>query len=298
MTLQDLLGQHAATALTAWPATPIRHHPGPQLLRQYLTLGHVDDLIDHNCVPMANLAVIADHRPVDDRLYAGPGGLPRPGAIRRYLDNGATVSLRALEHLVPAVAALRDTLQAETGYLVHANAYYTPPGQQGFLYHFDPYATLILQIHGRKAWPYHRPFEASPVQEFGNFKDVGFTRPQLEHLAAAEPEDTPVLGPGDVFLLPRGYPHSPYTVGEEPSLHVTIALKERTPQWAAELLAQHVARIALADPAMRATIPPEQVTGSAVAIAREARAYLVAALINLDVDDAAHHLNEQARHPA
>jgi ribosomal protein L16 Arg81 hydroxylase len=208
------------------------------------------------------------------------------------------VSLRALEHLVPAVAELRAQLQAETGYLVHANAYYTPPGEQGFLYHFDAYATLILQIHGRKAWPYHQPFQSNPVQEYGNFKDIGFTREQLEYLAATEPADTPVLDPGDVFLLPRGYPHSPYTVGEQPSLHITIALKERTPQWAVEQLARHLARQALADPAMREAIPPADLLADATAVAKDARAYLVGALLALDLDDAGHHLREAARRPA
>lgn len=295
MNLQQILGNHATQVLADWPAEPLLLHRAPQLLRELLTLQQVDQLIDHNCLPLGNLAVIADHRPVDDRLYAGTSGLPRPGAIRHYLDRGATVSLRALERVIPAIAALRDSLQAETGYLVHANAYLTPGGEQGFLYHFDPYATLILQLHGSKAWPWHPPFAPNPVQEYGNFKDVGFSREQLDYLAETEPAGAPVLRPGDVFLLPRGFPHSPYAVGDEPSLHITIALKERTPQWACAQVADYLVRQALADPAMRATIHPVELANSPALVAKEARSYLVGALLAADPDEIGRHLFETAR---
>ncbi|MEW1902985.1 MULTISPECIES: JmjC domain-containing protein [unclassified Streptomyces] len=52
-------------------------------------------------------------------------------------------------------------------------------------------------------------------------------------MAGTAPGQSFALEPGDVFWLPRGYVHSPYAVGGEPSLHLTFALKERTFHWLA-----------------------------------------------------------------
>lgn len=50
----------------------------------------------------------------------------------------------------------------ELGYRVRTNTYLTPAGGQGLTYHYDPYLTLIDQLHGRKAWPMHAACIDSP----------------------------------------------------------------------------------------------------------------------------------------
>ncbi|MER8044362.1 cupin domain-containing protein [Streptomyces sp. NPDC094032] len=124
----------------------------------------------------------------------------------------------ALAHLWSLDSVLRREIQGETGCLVHVNAYLTPPGAQGLKYHYDPYVTLIVQLSGRKAWPLHPPFVENPMTEHGNFLERGFTREERHHLAHTAPVRTFTLEPGDVFWLPRGFVHSPYAVGHEPSL--------------------------------------------------------------------------------
>ena len=275
------------TILRAWPTKPTMFHRHPKTLRPLLTREEVDDLIDSGCLPMRNVALLAEGKPVDPRTYAGKDDMPRSGALREHFEKGGTISLRGLEKMKPSLATLHREVSLETGYRTHVNAYYTPAGQQGLRYHFDPYVTLILQVAGQKAWPTHPPFVENPVREHGSYHLIGFTAEQLHYLANTPPAETYTLEPGSVFWLPRGYVHAPYAVGVEPSLHITLALKERTWQWLAGQLAEGVVAEALKDPGMREAIPPAVLLGDPGDAIRDMRDYLVGALKNYDPEVAA-----------
>ncbi|MFB4196014.1 JmjC domain-containing protein [Streptomyces carpaticus] len=282
--------------LDAWPTTPHLFHRPPDSFRSLLTREEVDDLIDHDCLGLRNLALLKENRPVEPFRYTD-GDTPRRGALRRHLEEGGTLSLRHLERLKPSLAVLHRELVAETGYAAHINAYYTPAGAQGLKYHYDPYLTLIVQLSGSKAWPTHRPFVANPVRGHLSFHQLGFTAQQRHYLEHEAPEETYTLRPGDVLWLPRGYVHAPYTVGDEPSLHLTIALKERTWHWVAGQLTDAVLDRALRDPAMRAAVAPREITTNPDRAVREMRAYLVGALLTLDRDAMAGLIREAALRP-
>ncbi|WP_348533225.1 cupin domain-containing protein [Kitasatospora sp. MAA4] len=256
----------------------------------------MDQLIDSGCVATRNVSLLKDSKILERYTYAD-GDMPRRGALREHLDSGGTISLRALETLVPSIAQLYRDLQNETGYGVHVNAYLTPAGAQGLKYHYDPYVTLILQLAGSKAWPVHDPFVTNPVREYGSYHTNGFTDEQLQFLANTPPKATYTLKPGDVFWLPRGYVHSPYTVGDEPSLHLTVAFKERTYHWLAQQLAEEVLAQALVDPSMREEVQPVAVTADPSDAIQQMRVYLIGALIKLDAEEAATRVMEAARRP-
>ncbi|MGW3294503.1 JmjC domain-containing protein [Streptomyces xiamenensis] len=282
--------------LGAWPTTPHLCHRSPAAFHSLLTREEVDDLIDHDCLALRNVVLLKENRPVETHRYTD-GDAPRRGALRRHLNEGGTLSLRRLERLKPSLAVLHRELVEETGYAVHINAYCTPAGAQGLKYHYDPYLTLIVQLSGSKAWPIHRPFVANPVRGHLSFHQVGFTAQQRHYLEHAAPEETYTLRPGDVLWLPRGYVHSPYTVGEEPSLHLTIAFKERTWHWVAGQLTEAVLERALHDPAMRGAVAPRDITTDPVRAVKEMRAYLVGALLTLDQGAMAGLIREAALRP-
>jgi hypothetical protein len=284
-------------AVQAWPQQPRLYHRDPASFHHLLTLREVMELVDAECLALRNLVMLKDSVISDACRYTDEDqpGMPRRGAVRAHLDNGGTISLRGLERLKPSIAELHAALTRETGYRVHANAYLTPVDAQGIKYHFDPYLTLIVQIHGRKAWPVHAPFVENPVREYGSFHLTGFTPEQRHFLEHTAPERTYTLEPGDVFWLPRGWVHSPYTVGDEPSLHITIAFKERTPHWAAQQVITEVLALALQDPQMRATLPPAAIVGDTTAAVKEAREYLLGSLAMLDVGEMAELLKVAAR---
>ncbi|MCX4799659.1 cupin domain-containing protein [Streptomyces sp. NBC_01242] len=278
--------EHPEKTLTHWPTEPMLVKHDPRDFHQLLRLDEVNDLIDNECVPMRNLVLIKDGKVLERHTYADPDGdMPQRGIVRQHLDEGGTISLRQLQTVKPSLARLQQEIHQETGCLVHVNAYMTPPHNQGLKYHYDPYVTLIVQLAGRKTWPLHRPVFENPMKEHGNFLYRGFTPEERYHLANTPPEQSFTLEPGDVFWLPRGYVHSPYTEGDETSLHLTFALKERTRHWVAERLAVDILGQALLDPAMRAEIQPAELTEDPRDAVKRAREYLIGALLTLDQDE-------------
>lgn len=292
----ELLIDNPEKVLTSWPTEPVLSHRAPTQVASLLTLQELDDWIDHDCLAMRNIALLKDGGPVDKRLYAD-GDMPRRGYVRKHLNDGGTLSVRSLERLQPAIAALYRELQGELGYGIHVNAYLTPAGCQGLRYHYDHYVTAILQAHGRKAWPLHLPFVEDPMKEWGSFHEWRFTEDQLHFLANTPPVVEYVLEPGDAFWLPRGYVHSPYTVGNEPSLHLTVALKERTRHWVLNQIIEQILGDVLPDPALRSAVPPSVLLGDPRDCVDLMRRFLVGAAANLDVDEVSRRLQVTVRRP-
>jgi hypothetical protein len=287
MPLKDLVPD-AAELLGSWPTEPRIYHHGAHAFDGLLTMAETDALIDHDCLPNRNVRLIRDGETVDDREYSATPDMPNPGAVRRYLNEGCSLSIRRLQTIKPSLSILRREVAAETGYETHFNAYLTPPKQHGLRYHFDPYVTLVIQIHGSKVWPLHRPFVEHPVEEYENFRRRGFTEQEREYLANQEPEKEYTLRPGDVFWLPRGWVHSPHNRrSTEPSLHLTFALKQRTLHWAAEEIAGVINRHLLDDPEARDGIPPARLLDDTEAVVEDVRQILVGALMSMDAKEMA-----------
>jgi ribosomal protein L16 Arg81 hydroxylase len=241
----------------------------------------VNAWVDAECVALRNLELIEDGRVVERHRYQGPRDMPAPGRVPAHLDAGGTVSLRHLETVKPSVSRLRAAVQEQSGCAVHVNAYVTPGGCQGFRYHYDPYVTLILQVHGRKRWLVHPPIVENPTTEHGNFLQRGFTEEERKYLAVTPPPLSFTLEPGTAFWLPRGFIHAPYTAGEDTSVHLTVAIRERTPHWVAERVVTEILATALTDPALRAAIPPVDLTAGPVDAVTRMRDYLIGSLLQL-----------------
>lgn len=279
MPLADLVDD-VPRILEHWPTRPTLHHRSPRALAALWSLAEVNALVDSECLPARNVVLLKDGKVLERHTYTeASGDMPRPGAVRSHLDGGGTLSVRQLQTVKPSLSLLRREIQEETGCLVHVNAYMTPPGAQGLKYHYDPYVTLIVQLAGRKTWPLHPPFVENPMTEHGNFLERGFTPAERHYLANTPPEQAFTLEPGDVFWLPRGFVHSPYTEGDETSLHLTFALKERTFYWLAAEMTRDILAQALADPALRAEIAPTRLLSCPEKAVRWTREYLVGALL-------------------
>lgn len=295
MPLSDLIPNPART-LATWPTRPAVWARPADRFRDLLTLSEVDELIDTECLAARNVVLIKDGTVLERHTYID-GDMPRPGAVRAHLNNGGTVSIRQLQTIKPSLSRLQREIQEETGCQVHVNAYYTPPKSQGLKYHYDPYVTLIVQLSGRKKWPLQPPLVENPMLEYGNFLGRGFTHDERVFLAQTPPAETFTLSPGSVFWLPRGYVHSPYTDGDEPSLHLTFAIKERTYHWVAEQMTREVLDQALVDPAIRAQVAVGGLGSDTEAAVAHMREYLIGALLLMDSKEIAELATAAARQP-
>ncbi|MEU4178381.1 hypothetical protein [Streptomyces sp. NPDC026589] len=100
------------------------------------------------------------------------------------------------------------------------------------------------------------------------------------------------LRPGQSLLLPRGWVHNPHTLDAKArSIHLTFAIRERTPVWIAEKLVGGV----IEKDAFRRVILPGDITGQRLsAHVRDVRQALIEHLAGLDVNDFAQSLYRAA----
>lgn len=171
-------------------------------------------------------------------------------ALWRHFRDGATLVLQALQRTWEPLGAFSAALAAELGNPVQANAYITPPQNQGFDDHYDVHDVFVLQIEGTKRWVLHPPVLDAPL------RDQPWTdrREQVAAAAAQEPYIDAVLEPGDALYLPRGWLHAATAQGEV-SIHVTLGILNWTRYAVAEQVTQSVLALLREDPAMRQSLP-------------------------------------------
>ena len=158
--------------------------------------------------------------------------------------------LQALHRSWPAVLTFCQDLAAELGHPVQANAYITPPQNQGFSDHYDVHDVFVLQIEGEKRWLIHEPVLQSPLRD----QPWNDRRGAVERRAAEPPVIESVLRPGDCLYLPRGFLHAAQALGGI-STHLTIGVHVWTRYAVAERLVQQAIRKLAGDAGVRASLP-------------------------------------------
>ena len=201
----------------------------------------VDELISERGLRTPFLRVAKNGTPLGEGAFTAGGGVGA-GVADQISDtrlvalfaDGATLVLQALHRVWPALIGFCGELATELGHPVQANAYVTPPQNQGFSDHYDVHDVFVLQIGGRKRWQIHPPVLDAPL------RDQPWTqrRRAVEQRAAEQPSIEAVLEPGDCLYLPRGFLHSAKALGGV-STHLTLGVHVWTRTALAEqLLAQ------------------------------------------------------------
>ena len=188
-----------------------------------------------------------------DQAFTAPGGIGAGVAdqvsddkLVRLFADGSTLVLQGLHRVWPPIIAFCQQLAAELGHPVQANAYVTPPQNQGFSNHYDVHDVFVLQIAGEKRWQIHAPVLESPL------RDQPWTdrRAAVERRAEEEPLIETVLRPGDCLYLPRGFLHAAKALGGVTS-HLTLGVHSWTRYALAEQLLAQALRAVGADPGGR-----------------------------------------------
>jgi cupin superfamily protein len=216
----------------------------------------IDELVSKRGLRTPFLRVAKTGTTLADRAFTAPGGVGAGIAdqvsddkLVRLFADGSTLVLQALHRVWPPILEFSQQLAAELGHPVQANAYITPPQNQGFSAHYDVHDVFVLQIEGEKQWQIHRPVLESPLRD----QPWNDRKSAVEKAAQDPPLIEALLRPGDCLYLPRGYLHAATALGGV-SAHLTLGVHV----WTRYALAEQVMHQALQNlasaPAVRASL--------------------------------------------
>ena len=175
-----------------------------------------------------------------------------------YLAGASIVTNRA-DLSAPRLAQICLELGCDLAY-VFAVSYLTPPaGAQAVPPHSDDQDVFVVQTHGRKQWRVWPPIVALP------YSDEMVGKRGAAPLNADDELGAPLLSvelqPGDVLYIPRGFVHDAFSVGDAPSLHVTLTVPTHD-LTRGRALANAVERALRLDPRARHALPLARVARS------------------------------------
>jgi lysine-specific demethylase/histidyl-hydroxylase NO66 len=265
-----------------------------------LSADTVDELVSERGLRTPFLRVAKSGVTLAERRFTAPGGVGA-GIADQVSDDklvslfadGSTMVLQALHRVWPPILELCQQLAAELGHPVQANAYVTPPQNQGFSNHYDVHDVFVLQIEGEKRWQVHAPVLEFPLRD----QPWSDRSAAVSARAAEEPLLEVVLRAGDCLYLPRGFLHAATALGGV-STHLTLGVHSWTGYALAEQLVQQALRTVADDPAVRASLPMGVDLGDPDALGDRVdhvRAALVAALGRADVEQLSSALQTAAR---
>ncbi len=222
-----------------------------------LDVDAVDELVSERGLRTPFLRVARNGATLGDATFTAPGGVGATigdqvsdDKLVRLFADGATMVLQALHRAWPPVARFCQRLAADLGHPVQANAYVTPPQNQGFSNHYDVHDVFVLQIAGEKRWIIHEPVHVAPLRH----QPWTDRRAAVEQRAAQEPLIDVVLRPGDCLYLPRGFLHAATALGGV-STHLTLGVHNWTRYGLADHLLQQALHTVATDPEVRASLP-------------------------------------------
>jgi ribosomal protein L16 Arg81 hydroxylase len=234
--------------------TPAADVPGG--FAELLDANAIDELVSQRGLRTPFLRVAKNGATLTDKAFTAPGGVGAGIAdqvsedrLVRLFAEGSTLVLQALHRTWPPVLEFCQKLAAELSHPVQANAYVTPPQNQGFSAHYDVHDVFVLQIDGEKQWRIHSPVLVSPLRD----QPWNDRRADVEKRAEEQPLMEAVLKPGDCLYLPRGYLHAATALGGV-STHLTLGIHVWTRFALAQQLLEQALRTVAEDPVIRTSL--------------------------------------------
>jgi JmjC domain len=224
---------------------------------ELLDANAIDELMSKRGLRTPFLRVAKNGTTLADKAFTASGGVGAGIAdqvsddrLVRLFADGSTLVLQALHRVWPPILEFCQRLAAEMGHPIQANAYVTPPQNQGFSAHYDVHDVFVLQIEGEKRWRIHRPLLASPLRD----QPWNDRRADVEKRAEEVPLMEALLKPGDCLYLPRGHLHAATALGGV-STHLTLGIHVWTRFALAQQLVHQALQTLADDPVMRASLP-------------------------------------------
>jgi bifunctional lysine-specific demethylase and histidyl-hydroxylase NO66 len=216
----------------------------------------IDELVSKRGLRTPFLRVAKTGTTLADRSFTASGGVGAGIAdqvsddrLVQLFADGSTLVLQALHRVWPPILEFCQQLAAELGHPVQANAYVTPPQNQGFSAHYDVHDVFVLQVEGEKQWRIHRPVLESPLRD----QPWSDRKAEVERQAEEPPLIEASLRSGDCLYLPRGFLHAATALGGV-STHLTLGVHVWTRYALAEQLAHQAMQTLANDPAVRGSL--------------------------------------------
>ncbi len=207
-----------------------------------------DDEMESRLIALARETWALEHGPFDEARFNQLGAVPW------------TLLVQAVDHAVPEVAALIAPFRFVPNWRIDdvMVSYATNGGGVGP--HFDQYDVFLIQGLGQRRWQVGALCDdASPL----------LPHDDLRLLAAFEPTDEWLLGPGDVLYVPPGYAHNGVAVGDD---CMTYSIGFRAPSrselienWCDDLLERLPDDDRYADPDLATQDNPGEISPAALA---------------------------------
>jgi JmjC domain len=265
-----------------------------------LSADAIDELVSRRGLRTPFLRVAKNGATLPDKAFTAQGGVGAgitdqvsDDRLVQLFADGSTLVLQALHRVWPPILEFCQRLAAELGHPVQANAYVTPPQNQGFSAHYDVHDVFVLQIEGEKQWRIHPPVLESPLRD----QPWNDRKSSVERQAQEPPVLEAILSPGDCLYLPRGYLHAATALGGV-STHLTLGVHVWTRFALAERVMSQVMRTLAGNPAIRASLPVGVDVADATAM-RPDIALITAALLDAiehsDLDQLSDAMLQDAR---
>jgi hypothetical protein len=253
LTLSSLLGGMASDTFLSeyWSRRPLVLKRGnPDFYRAILSIREIDALLFAARFRPGEIRIARSGEGIELQTrgtnnFQDPVSIP---TIYRHFAAGRTLVLHLLEQRWKPLGIVTHMLERALRCPVHANAYLTPAGEQGYPVHYDDHDFFIFQLDGVKRWRIYEPHPTAvlPIK----------VKSQLPYGGKASQLETPLLydlevEPGDLLYVPRGFIHYA-EAGSAPTLHLTIGVHAMT--WYT-LLEASLSRAALLDERLRHNVP-------------------------------------------
>ena len=215
----------------------------PEPYAPLLSIDKIDRFIAGSDLREGMVDLVDQGREIHREDYVADGGLIIRRDVIREHQMGATLVFPQLHHSDPILASFCQAIEHKFSCHSQTNIYMTPPDRQGFPIHYDNHDVFVLQISGEKRWRLYNVSQDTP------YRGEGFER--ARHKVGDKQADF-VMRPGDMLYVPRGLMHDALTVGDEPSLHITVGLIVKT--WA-DLMLEAVSQLMVEDTDFRRSLP-------------------------------------------
>ncbi|MEO8125727.1 MAG: cupin domain-containing protein [Bryobacteraceae bacterium] len=213
-TLNEILEPVSAEEfLTRYLGKEYFYCPGqPGKFAGLLPWADLNQILEHHRLDVPRLRLVREGKPIPASAflqYRSSRRVPRvrSAELTRYLQEGATLILDAMDELQPPIAGLVENLERQLSSRLQVNMYAGWRSSRGFDLHWDGHDVLILQVSGRKLWKVYSKTDN------GN--------------APATPLWEGTLNDGDLLYIPRGWWHVAIPL-DEPTLHLTVGLHQPT----------------------------------------------------------------------